>query len=168
MPNRNLKVTLSVGGWTYSQSGHFNFVTDATKRTTFVNSAIQLIEDYGFDGLDLDFEYPSSAAQGQGFADLLTSLRSAFDSNAALEIVALGRKGQYHAIDPFYNIAGMEEKTFLRSTLDIGPTSVYGVHEVPRHVVRKLKPYSDILDIDVAYDSLHFRKREKMGEFDDM
>ena len=83
MPNRNLKVTLSVGGWTYSQSGHFNFVTDATKRTTFVNSAIQLIEDYGFDGLDLDFEYPSSAAQGQGFADLLTSLRSAFDSNAA-------------------------------------------------------------------------------------
>ncbi len=80
---RNLKITLSVGGWTYSQSGHFSFVTDATKRQTFVNSALQLLEDYGLDGLDLDFEYPSNAAQGQGFADLVTALRSAFDSYAA-------------------------------------------------------------------------------------
>ena len=80
---RNLKITLSVGGWTYSQNGHFSFVTDATKRQTFVNSALQLIEDYGLDGLDLDFEYPSNAAQGQGFADLITALRSAFDSYAA-------------------------------------------------------------------------------------
>ncbi|KAK7691604.1 hypothetical protein QCA50_005003 [Cerrena zonata] len=82
LKNRNLKVTLSIGGWTYSQSGHFNFVTDAGKRTTFVNSAVQLIKDYGFDGIDIDFEYPSNAAQGQGFADLLTSLRSALDSFA--------------------------------------------------------------------------------------
>ncbi|KAI0684658.1 glycoside hydrolase superfamily [Cytidiella melzeri] len=83
LAQRNFKVTLSVGGWTYSQDGHFDFVTDAGKRTTFVNSALQLIEDYGFDGLDLDFEYPSSAAQGQGFADLITSLRSALTTYAA-------------------------------------------------------------------------------------
>lgn len=76
-------MTLSIGGWTYSQSGHFNFVTDATKRATFVSSAVQLIEDYGFDGIDIDFEYPSSTAQGQGFADLLTALRTAFDALAA-------------------------------------------------------------------------------------
>ena len=83
MAHRNLKVSLSVGGYTYSQDGHFSFVTDATKRQTFVESALQLIEDYGFDGLDLDFEYPSSAEQGQGFADLITSLRSAFDTYQA-------------------------------------------------------------------------------------
>lgn len=79
---RNLKVTLSIGGWTYSQDGHFNFVTDAGKRATFVNSALQLVEDYGFDGIDLDYEYPANTAQGQGFADLLTSLRTAFNSYA--------------------------------------------------------------------------------------
>ena len=31
---------------------------------------------------DIDYEYPANAAQGQGFADLLTSLRSAFDELA--------------------------------------------------------------------------------------
>lgn len=79
LPNRNLKVQLSVGGWTYSQAGHFNFVTDSSKRAAFVQSALKLIEDYGFDGIDLDFEYPSTPQLGQGFADLLSSLRTALD-----------------------------------------------------------------------------------------
>ena len=83
MANRNLKVSLSIGGWTYSQDGHFSFVTDAGKRATFVQNAVQLISDYGFDGIDIDFEYPSSPQQGQGFADLCTALRTAFDQLAS-------------------------------------------------------------------------------------
>ena len=54
-------------------------MTDATKRATFVTDAVQFITDYGFDGIDIDFEYPSNTAQGQGFADLITALRTAFD-----------------------------------------------------------------------------------------
>ena len=46
-----MKTLLSVGGWTYSQSGHFNFVTNAAARATFVSTAITLLEDNGFDGL---------------------------------------------------------------------------------------------------------------------
>ncbi|KAG8770648.1 hypothetical protein FRC12_004136 [Ceratobasidium sp. 428] len=49
--NRNLKVLLSIGGWTYSQAGHFDFAADPAKRTTFCQSAIQLMEDNGLDGL---------------------------------------------------------------------------------------------------------------------
>ncbi|KAF8201052.1 glycoside hydrolase superfamily [Mycena galopus ATCC 62051] len=82
LANRNLKVSLSIGGYTYSQDGHFAFVTDATSRATFVTSAVGMIQNYGFDGIDLDFEYPASAAQGQGFADLFTELRTAFDALA--------------------------------------------------------------------------------------
>ncbi|KAL4248233.1 glycosyl hydrolase 18 family protein [Abortiporus biennis] len=82
LANRNLKVTLSIGGWTYSQEGHFNFVTDATKRATFVTSALKLIEDYGFDGIDIDFEYPSNSDQAEGFASLLTSLRTSLTTLA--------------------------------------------------------------------------------------
>ncbi|KIY43240.1 glycoside hydrolase [Fistulina hepatica ATCC 64428] len=41
-----------------------------------------MIENYGSGGLNLDFEYPSSTAQGQGFVDLYTELRSALDSLA--------------------------------------------------------------------------------------
>ncbi|THH07640.1 hypothetical protein EW145_g3240 [Phellinidium pouzarii] len=83
LTDSNIKVLLSIGGWTYSQDSHFAFVSNSTSRRTFVNAAVQLIKDYGFDGIDIDFEYPSNSAQGQGFADLLTSLRTAFNQLAA-------------------------------------------------------------------------------------
>ncbi|KAJ7653321.1 glycoside hydrolase family 18 protein [Mycena polygramma] len=83
LANRNLKVLLSVGGYTYSQDGHFAFVTNAASRATFVSNAVTMIEDYGFDGIDLDFEYPANSAEGQGFADLFTALRTAFDALSA-------------------------------------------------------------------------------------
>ncbi|KAL1745233.1 glycoside hydrolase family 18 and carbohydrate-binding module family 5 protein [Schizophyllum fasciatum] len=79
LANRNLKVLLSVGGYTYSQNGHFAFVTNAAARTQFVNSAVRLVEDYGFDGIDIDFEYPSTAEQGAGFGALFSELRTALD-----------------------------------------------------------------------------------------
>ncbi|KAM5531156.1 hypothetical protein V8D89_015177 [Ganoderma adspersum] len=82
LAHRNLKTLLSVGGWTYSQSGHFNFITDDTKRQQFVTSAVQLVEDYGFDGIDIDFEYPTTDALGSGFSSLITELRTAFDNLA--------------------------------------------------------------------------------------
>ncbi|KAJ7599302.1 glycoside hydrolase family 18 protein [Mycena floridula] len=82
LANRNLKVLLSVAGWTYAQAGHFNFVTSASARTAFVTSAVSMIENYGFDGIDIDYEYPANSEQGQGFADLLTAMQKAFDDLA--------------------------------------------------------------------------------------
>ncbi|KAJ3988917.1 glycoside hydrolase family 18 protein [Lentinula detonsa] len=83
LANRRLKVLLSIGGWTYSQEGHFDFVTDATLRANFVTQAVSYVENFGFDGIDLDYEYPANTAQGQGFSDLITELRAAFDNLAA-------------------------------------------------------------------------------------
>ncbi|KAJ3936331.1 MAG: glycosyl hydrolases family 18-domain-containing protein [Lentinula lateritia] len=82
LANRSLKVLLSIGGWTYSQEGHFDFVTDATLRANFVTQAVSYIENFGFDGIDLDYEYPANTAQGQGFSDLITELRTAFNNLA--------------------------------------------------------------------------------------
>ncbi len=43
---------------------------------------------------DIDFEYPSNAAEGQGFADLLTELRTAFDNLAASRVIPLHTNSQ--------------------------------------------------------------------------
>ncbi|KAG8779938.1 hypothetical protein FRC12_023687, partial [Ceratobasidium sp. 428] len=82
MKHRNLKVSLSIGGWTYSQAGHFNFVTSPTARATFVNSSIALMEDNGLDGLDIDYEYPETPEQATGFVSLLSELRAGLDAHA--------------------------------------------------------------------------------------
>ncbi|KAL4080314.1 glycoside hydrolase family 18 protein [Scleroderma yunnanense] len=79
--NRHLKVLLSIGGWTYSPSFH-PVVISSTSRANFVNSAVKLLEDYGLDGLDVDYEYPSNSEQAVGYRELLKELRNALDQHA--------------------------------------------------------------------------------------
>ncbi|CAE7219908.1 unnamed protein product [Rhizoctonia solani] len=79
---RSLKTILSFGGWTYSQAGHFNFATNATSRANFVKTAIQLVEDNGFDGIDIDWEYPAAGEQAEAFVALLKDTRAGLDAYA--------------------------------------------------------------------------------------
>ncbi|KAG1716402.1 hypothetical protein ID866_754 [Astraeus odoratus] len=79
--NRHLKVLLSIGGWTYSPSFH-PVVISPSARANFVKSSVKLLEDYGLDGLDIDYEYPSNSEQAVGYRDLLRELRLALDLHA--------------------------------------------------------------------------------------
>jgi chitinase len=52
-----LKTLLSIGGWTWS--GNFSAVAETAEgRTKLVTSCVAMMKQYGFDGLDLDWEFP--------------------------------------------------------------------------------------------------------------
>ncbi|KAG8696427.1 Endochitinase 1 [Ceratobasidium sp. 395] len=79
--NRHLKLLLSIGGWTYSPALH-PIVVDHHKREKFVKTAVELLEDVGLDGLDVDYEYPQNDEQARGYVALLRELRLALDAHA--------------------------------------------------------------------------------------
>ncbi|KAF5623385.1 endochitinase 1 [Fusarium sp. NRRL 52700] len=76
--NRNLKVLLSIGGWNNSPDLATG-VSTQDRRKKFISSAIKLITDWGFDGIDVDWEYPANAQEARNYVLILSGLRKALD-----------------------------------------------------------------------------------------
>ncbi|OKL60970.1 Endochitinase B1 [Talaromyces atroroseus] len=80
--HRNLKTMISIGGGTYS-ANLVPVLASETLRQSFANSAVKLVSNLGFDGIDIDYESVSSTTQAEQFVDLLNKTRSALDTVAA-------------------------------------------------------------------------------------
>ncbi|KAJ6782844.1 hypothetical protein PWT90_02843 [Aphanocladium album] len=82
--NRNLKVLISVGGFTYSEAGKFVPATNTTEgRQRFARSAVKLIANWGFDGIDIDWEFPKDKSEAANFVSLLQEIRYELDKYAS-------------------------------------------------------------------------------------
>lgn len=73
--NPDLKLIMSVGG--YAQGGNFNSLIDQglCKLDKFVDSIVEKADSLGFDGVDVDYEFPDTLGRMRGFSDLLGKLR---------------------------------------------------------------------------------------------
>ncbi|WP_029902989.1 glycoside hydrolase family 18 protein [Prevotella sp. 10(H)] len=56
--NPDLKIFISVGGWTWSKN-FSDAVLTAEGQKTFAKSAVEIMHKYNLDGVDIDWEYPA-------------------------------------------------------------------------------------------------------------
>ena len=110
--NPHLRTLLSIGGWTWSNQ--FSAVASTPEsRARFASSCADIMEQYGFDGLDVDWEYPGGGGLYPGrpedtenFTLLLADMRAELDARgdylltiaapAGLERIAAIQVDQIH------------------------------------------------------------------------
>jgi len=88
--NPNLRILVSVGGWTWSKD-FSDAVLTKESRAKFVESAVDFVRRHDLDGFDVDWEYPGLPGDGnvnrpedkRNFSAVMAELRAALDKEEA-------------------------------------------------------------------------------------
>ena len=117
--NPDLKVLLSIGGW---GSGRFSeMAADANNRKSFAQDCLRVINEYNLDGVDIDWEFPTSSSAGissspndtKNYTLLMEEIRKAIGDKKLLTLASAvsGDYVDFGAINPyvdFVNIMGYD------------------------------------------------------------
>ena len=93
--NPKLRTMISIGGWTLS-TPFFSIARSAQKRADFAKSAVYVTARYGFDGIDIDWEYAGGggleqdgigdpSTDGANYLLLLQALRDELNRQSAID-----------------------------------------------------------------------------------
>ena len=81
--NPNLKTLITIGGWVDSQQNReaYNLVFNNDKiRTAYIQSLVKFLNKYGFDGVDISFEFPQ-INEREGYLTWIRAMKIAFDND---------------------------------------------------------------------------------------
>ena len=90
-----LETWISVGGWSFNDDGNSpdtrtafsNMVSSSSNRAKFIAALQNFMQSYGFDGVDIDWEYPAAtdrggvAADTDNFSKLVAEMRSTWGTS---------------------------------------------------------------------------------------
>ncbi|EFA06693.1 chitinase 8 precursor [Tribolium castaneum] len=143
--NPNLKTLIAIGGWNEGSETYSQVAADAAKRATFIKSALNLVQKWGFDGFDLDWEYPGqrggAAADIQNYATLIKEFREVWDQHGLLLTAAVAAAGP--SVDLSYHVPS------LSKYLDFINVMAYDLHGSWESVTGQNAPlYASSIDVE--------------------
>ncbi|CAH2238011.1 jg10334 [Pararge aegeria aegeria] len=103
----HLKVTIAIGGWNEGSEKYSRMAANPVTRAKFVQSALQFLITYKFDGLDLDWEYPTKRGgtpeDRNNYVAMVKELKDAFEPYGYILTAALGAGKE--TMDTAYDLA---------------------------------------------------------------
>ncbi|RBA22505.1 hypothetical protein FPRO05_00852 [Fusarium proliferatum] len=155
-----LKVYIAVGGWTFNDPGptastFSDLAASLPRQRAFMKSLVSFMSTYGFDGLDLDWEYPVDTDRGgravdfANFPKFMERLKSMMDSED---------KGLSITLPASYWYLRQFDIKKLEKTVDFFNIMSYDLHgawdQGKNYTQPFLNAHSNLTEIDLALDLL--------------
>lgn len=114
------KFLLSLGGWG-NNVGFETVAASPSLRTTFIDNLIDICDNYGYDGVDLDWEHPNSSDNRENLNLLVAEMDSMFNEFNSELLITMAV--------PISNWSGQwYDFFFLKSHIDFFNAMTYDIH----------------------------------------
>jgi chitinase len=118
----NVKVLISIGGWGYDDQFE-SLAAKTESRQTFVQNALQFVQDYELDGVDIDWEYPDPGDSALNFLELMKGLRASLPEGKLLTaaVVSQGKLAEGIPAEVFTVVDFLNIMVYDNSQTDHSP-----------------------------------------------
>ncbi|KAL3277279.1 hypothetical protein HHI36_012629 [Cryptolaemus montrouzieri] len=107
--NKDLKVLVSMGGYNENSYTYSEVFGNPTLRAYFVQNVVNFLNQYGFDGFDLSWEYPNSRggipSDIQNLVLVLNELKAALGDRT----LSIAGAGLVSGIDDYYDVPSVSK-----------------------------------------------------------
>ncbi|KAJ6256129.1 hypothetical protein Dda_8964 [Drechslerella dactyloides] len=155
-----LKVWISVGGWTFNDNGTIwqpvfsDLASSQAKRSKFINNMIKFMVQYGFDGCDLDWEYPGAPDRGGQKADVENYVSLMKETNNAFKAHPKKFGLSFTAPTSFWYLRWFDLEKIHPNVdfINVMSYDLHGIWDANNPIGAQVLGHSNMTEIDLALD----------------
>ncbi|KAF2223854.1 hypothetical protein BDZ85DRAFT_296016 [Elsinoe ampelina] len=157
--NPDLRIQVALGGWTHNDPGKWqkvfsDMVSAQANRSKFITNLLGFLAQYGFDGVDFDWEYPGAPDRGGtpedgvNYTQLLKELRAAIRSSGRDYIVTYTAPTSYWYLRHF-DVSGMNQYV---DWINLMSYDLHGIWDADNPIGNQILAHTNLTEIDLALD----------------